>query len=340
VHEDPVTKSKRVTDVNGSVVSAIELDPWGADTNRSSNAAFQPKKFTSYDRDANGSDEAMFRRFNRKHSRFDQPDPYDGSYSLTDPQSFNRYSYVQNDPVNFTDPSGLDALSQGITSARNVLQGSACRSLFRGRDPVNLLDAYVKNGLIEVNSRPLVPGRPTQRGHFRDGNVGAATSVATASLTTPSGVIQTASTITVNRNGFFFSLRTTNGVDIRRVSEFRGLSDAQVRGAVIVHELAHAAGVILSDGHDPAQSQRNSMLVKIFCFSSLNNPNAPIPQVRPTIFGEIGGGGGGDSISPTFHGGGGEGGFDSLRWLDLWFASMRSGGGYTEVVGYHLNPPG
>jgi RHS repeat-associated protein len=114
MHEDPVTKSKRVTDVNGTVVSAIELDPWGADTNRSSNAAFQPKKFTSYDRDANGSDEAMFRRFNRKHSRFDQPDPYDGSYSLTDPQSLNRYSYVQNDPVNFVDPSGLNLSSGGI----------------------------------------------------------------------------------------------------------------------------------------------------------------------------------------------------------------------------------
>ena len=27
---------------------------------------------------------------------------------MTDPQSFNRYSYVQNDPVNFVDPSGLD----------------------------------------------------------------------------------------------------------------------------------------------------------------------------------------------------------------------------------------
>jgi hypothetical protein len=38
---------------------------WGADTNRSNNAAFQPKKFTSYDRDANGTDEAMFRRYNR-----------------------------------------------------------------------------------------------------------------------------------------------------------------------------------------------------------------------------------------------------------------------------------
>ena len=74
MHEDPVTKSKRVTNSSGAIVSTIELDPWGADTNRSSNGAFQPKKFTSYERDANGTDEAMFRRYNRWQSRFDQPD--------------------------------------------------------------------------------------------------------------------------------------------------------------------------------------------------------------------------------------------------------------------------
>jgi RHS repeat-associated protein len=51
--------------------------------------------------------EAMFRRYNRWHSRFDQPDPYDGSYDQTDQQSFNRYAYVKGDPVNFVDPSGL-----------------------------------------------------------------------------------------------------------------------------------------------------------------------------------------------------------------------------------------
>jgi len=50
----------------------------------------------------------MHRRYNRWHSRFDQPDPYGGSYDITNPQSFNRYSYVLNDPVNFVDPSGLD----------------------------------------------------------------------------------------------------------------------------------------------------------------------------------------------------------------------------------------
>jgi RHS repeat-associated protein len=108
MHEDPVTKSKRVTNSAGAVVSTIETDPWGADTARSSNAPFQPRKFTSYDRDQNGTDEAMFRRYNRWQSRFDQPDPYDGSYNFTNPQSFNRYAYVQNDPVNFVDPSGLN----------------------------------------------------------------------------------------------------------------------------------------------------------------------------------------------------------------------------------------
>jgi RHS repeat-associated protein len=107
VHQDPVTKSQRVTNGSGTVTSTVDLDPWGGDTSRSSNQAFQPHRFTSYERDGNGGDEAMMRRYTGKWHRFAQPDPYDGSYDLTDPQSFNRYAYVQNDPVNFADPSGL-----------------------------------------------------------------------------------------------------------------------------------------------------------------------------------------------------------------------------------------
>ncbi len=108
VHQDPVTKSQRVTNSSGTVVSAIDLDPWGGETASSSNQAFQPHRFTTYERDANGGDEAMMRRYAGSWMRFSQPDPYDGSYSLRDPQSFNRYSYVHNDPVNFIDPTGLD----------------------------------------------------------------------------------------------------------------------------------------------------------------------------------------------------------------------------------------
>src|ERR1043166_8865443 len=50
-------------------------------------------------RDGNGSDEAMFRRYNGAHSRFDQPHPYDSPCDLTDPQSFNHYVYVQSEAI-------------------------------------------------------------------------------------------------------------------------------------------------------------------------------------------------------------------------------------------------
>jgi RHS repeat-associated protein len=109
VHRDAVTKSQRVTNSSGTVTSTIDLDPWGGETNRSANSAFQPHKYTTYERDANGGDEAMMRSYTAKWHRFSQPDPYDGSYNATDPQSFNRYAYTQNDPVNFVDPSGLNA---------------------------------------------------------------------------------------------------------------------------------------------------------------------------------------------------------------------------------------
>jgi hypothetical protein len=35
------------------------------------------------------------------------PDPYYGSYDFSNPQSFNRYAYVENDPLSYIDPIGL-----------------------------------------------------------------------------------------------------------------------------------------------------------------------------------------------------------------------------------------
>lgn len=110
VHQDPVTKSQRITNGSGTITSTIDLDPWGGETSRSSNQAFQPHRYTTYERDSNGGDEAMMRRYAGKWHRFVQPDPYDGSYDWTNPQSFNRYAYVQNDPVSLIDPTGLDQL--------------------------------------------------------------------------------------------------------------------------------------------------------------------------------------------------------------------------------------
>jgi RHS repeat-associated protein len=108
-HQEPYSKAQRITDSAGAFVSGVEVEPFGLETNRSFdwNGVNQKRKFTTYDRDSNGGDEAMFRRYAPKQDRFAQPDPYDGSYSLANPQSLNRYAYTENDPVNFVDPLGL-----------------------------------------------------------------------------------------------------------------------------------------------------------------------------------------------------------------------------------------
>lgn len=48
---------------------------------------------------------------------------------MTDPQSFNRYGYVQNDPVNFVDPSGLCGF-QILARCCVRQQGNTTHSLF------------------------------------------------------------------------------------------------------------------------------------------------------------------------------------------------------------------
>jgi len=74
-------------------------------------------KFTSYERDTDtGLDYAQMRFDSDRLARFTVPDPYSGSTSASNPQSWNRYDYVGGDPVSSVDPSGLcDIVSGGIT---------------------------------------------------------------------------------------------------------------------------------------------------------------------------------------------------------------------------------
>jgi len=57
--------------------------------------------------DATGLDHTWWRKYESFSGRWTSPDPYRGSMTVANPQSFNGYAYAQNDPVNFVDPSGL-----------------------------------------------------------------------------------------------------------------------------------------------------------------------------------------------------------------------------------------
>jgi RHS repeat-associated protein len=58
--------------------------------------------------DATSLRHTTWRKLATGAGRWTSPDPYLGSMNTADPQSFNRYAYVQNDPVNLVDPTGLD----------------------------------------------------------------------------------------------------------------------------------------------------------------------------------------------------------------------------------------
>jgi RHS repeat-associated protein len=69
------------------------------------------RRFAMTERDdVIGLDHTWFRKYDAKAGRWTSTDPKGQSMSLSDPQSFNRYSYVGNDPINFADPFGLERL--------------------------------------------------------------------------------------------------------------------------------------------------------------------------------------------------------------------------------------
>jgi RHS repeat-associated protein len=80
--------------------------PYGQ--NIGTNVGWDDVQFATYTRDgATGLDYARNRYYTRTWGRFLSPDPYVASGGPADPGSWNRYAYVQGDPVNFNDPGGL-----------------------------------------------------------------------------------------------------------------------------------------------------------------------------------------------------------------------------------------
>ncbi len=106
-HPDRLGTRTITNQATGSSYEQTTL-PFGTALNAESTTSTN-KRFTSYDRSARtGLDYAVNRTYDSKQGRFTQVDPIGmGAANLASPQTLNLYAYCGNDPINYTDPSGL-----------------------------------------------------------------------------------------------------------------------------------------------------------------------------------------------------------------------------------------
>ena len=112
MHSDHLGSGRKLTDVNGNVVYRGEFDPHGQTMLEVApgGSYLNSKKYTGYERNwATNLDDANARTYHHNRARFMQPDPMSvAAADATNPQSLNRYAYVNNDPINSIDPTGLN----------------------------------------------------------------------------------------------------------------------------------------------------------------------------------------------------------------------------------------
>jgi len=109
---DKLNSASTITDPAGSVQERYYYYPYGGLVT-SIGSDSNHYKFTGKERDAeSGLDNFEARYYGSSLGRFTSPDPeqIDGFDHLSDPQSWNGYAYVHNNPLNATDPDGLDCI--------------------------------------------------------------------------------------------------------------------------------------------------------------------------------------------------------------------------------------
>jgi RHS repeat-associated protein len=123
-HQDPIGTERVRTNYAGAVASSYASLPWGDGYSSPATPPWSNQDtlhFAQLDHDSeSNTDHAQFRQYSNTQGRWMSPDPYDGSYDATNPQSLNRYSYVLNNPLSSIDLFGLDPCDPKDPNCYNV----------------------------------------------------------------------------------------------------------------------------------------------------------------------------------------------------------------------------
>ena len=123
-HLDWLGSARLSTTWSHTVQSKVAYAPFG-ETYNEAGASSNDRSFTGQEQDtvpgnaATGIYDFLFRKYDPAAGRWLSPDPSGWKVAGEDhPQSLNRYSYAQNNPLNLADPNGLDCIyasSSGVS---------------------------------------------------------------------------------------------------------------------------------------------------------------------------------------------------------------------------------
>ncbi len=119
--------------VVASGTETLSYYPYGEQ--RTGTATNDREKFATYLREENTRlDYAQQRYYSSTWGRFTSADPYTMSGGMGNPQGWNRYAYVENDPVNANDSSGLMA---DPCYGEPLTENSPCWQMKRNTERIN-----------------------------------------------------------------------------------------------------------------------------------------------------------------------------------------------------------
>jgi RHS repeat-associated protein len=108
IFKDHLGSTRLISKLDKTVFDSLDFMPFGEQIAGDTGTTH---KFTGKERDSeSGLDNFGARYDSSSMGRFMSPDPENVGASLDAPQSWNAYSYVLNNPLNFVDPTGLDCI--------------------------------------------------------------------------------------------------------------------------------------------------------------------------------------------------------------------------------------
>ena len=137
---DTVGSPRIITDAAGQVISRRDFRPYGEEITRPNYGQDSIReKFATYERDNETElDFAQARYYSSAFGRLSSVDPWGGA--RLNPQSLNRYVYVVNNPINFTDPLGLEC------NEANKADGDRCIWVSNGKLHESMWSSQFKKG--------------------------------------------------------------------------------------------------------------------------------------------------------------------------------------------------